>query len=241
SVMISLLETGIVCLVYTSLLLMARVTGVHTAMNVILIPEKFSAGFVISAAAILIGCYVGSTPLYFGIRWFFWQSSDMGDVMPVSSVFACYSSHEMRMKCYKIRLAVDIRRLGWGLLFGGAAAAEMCLALVLWQNSAKGENLRFWLTFGCIVMMLGAVVLYMMFTIKYIPMGYLMAAEPYAEAKKIVSMCKETSKKKTFYIFCMYLGNIRHAPLMLFIFPIFVLRPYTMMMTAEALRDSLNS
>ncbi len=239
SVMISLLELGIYCLTYTVLLMTARVTGVHTANNVILIPEKFSLPFVISAIVILAVHYIATIPLHFGIRWFFWQNSTGKDVMPVSSVFACYSSRETRSKCLSIKLAADVRKLGWGLLFVVPVCAELFLADIIWQNSAKGEDVQIGLLAGCIIMTAGAWVFYMICTIKYIPAGYIMAANPYAAAGEIIALCKRTSKRKYVYILKMYAGNIRHAPLIIFIFPILVLRPYMLMTTAVSVRESL--
>ncbi|MDE7294911.1 MAG: hypothetical protein K2N72_10855 [Oscillospiraceae bacterium] len=239
SVMISLLELGIYCLTYTVLLLTARVMGVHTANNVILIPEKFSLPFVISVIVILAVQYIATIPLYFGIRWFFWQNSTGKDVMPVSSVFACYGSQETRSKCFRIKLATDVRKLGWAILFGALVCAELFLADIIWQYSAKGEDVRIGLLAGCIIMAVGAWVFYMICTIKYIPAGYMMAANPYAAAGEIITLCKRTSKQRYVYILKMYAGNIRHAPLIIFIFPILVLRPYMLMTTAVSVRDSL--
>ncbi len=239
SVMISLLEMGIYCLTYTVLLLIARVMNVHTANNVILIPEKFSLPFVISAVVILAVQYIATIPLYFGIRWFFWQNSTGKDVMPVSSVFACYSSRETRSKCFRIKLAADVRKLGWGILFGALVCVELFLADIIWQYSAKGEDVKIGLIAGCIIMAAGAWVFYLICTMKYIPAGYMMAANPYAAAGEIITLCRRTSKRKYVYILKMYAGNIRHAPLIIFIFPILVLRPYMLMTTAVSVIESL--
>lgn len=239
SVMISLLELGTYCLTYTVLLLTARVTGVHTANNIILIPEKFSLPFIISAVVILAVHYAATIPLHFGIRWFFWQSSAVGDVMPVSSVFACYSSRETRSKCFRIKLAADVRKLGWGIVFGAPVCAELFLADIIRQSSAVGENVRIGLIAGCIVMAACALGLYLIFTVKYLPAGYLMAANPYAAAGEIIALCSRISKRKSIYILKMYAGNIRHLPLIIFIFPILVLRPYVLMTTAVSVRKSL--
>lgn len=240
SVLISLLELGIVCLSYTLLLLTARITGVHTANNVVLIPERMNVPFIISGAVIAAIHYIATTPLYFGVRWFFWQGSAGGDVMPVSAVFACYSSAETRNKCLRLRVAADLRRLGWAAFFGGIFAAAYFSARFIWQTGGKDDDLRLLLTVGCAAAALGSAVLYFIATVKYIPVGYIMAADPYADVREVIRLSRQALSRKNWYILKMYAGFIRHFPLIILIFPVLVLRPYMFMTMAVSIRDSLD-
>lgn len=239
SVIICLLDMGILCLTYVLLLLTARITKVHTAENMILIPERITPAFAVSGLVILGVWYVLTAPLYFGTRWFFWQGSGGGDVMPVSSVFAGYSSRETRMKSLRIRLAVDIRKLVPAAVCGGLIFLELLLARVIWEGSDKTTAVKILLAAGCAVMVIGAVTLYCIFTLRYISVGYIMAANPYAGEEEVFRLSQSAARKKYFYMLKMYAGNIRFLPLIFFIFPILVLRPYFLMTTAVFIRESM--
>lgn len=241
SVLMGLLDMGIICLTYSLLLLTARITGVHTAENMLLIPERISPSFAVAAAIILEIYYVFTTPLYFGTRWFFWQTSGGKDIMPVSSLFAGYATWESIKRCLRLKLSMDIHKLPPLFISAGLVLLEIVLARVIWQSSSQTAVLKVLLVIGCIIMTAAALTLYSMLTMQYIPVGYIMADDPYAAPKDIIKHSLGTSKKKYFYMMKMYADNIRLFPLSFFIFPILVLRPYFLMMTAVFIRECMEA
>ncbi len=235
----SVLNIGIFCAVYMFILFIGRITGAHTDDSFLPYFSSFPPRFVISAAIVLVSVYVLIIPLHFGIRWFYWQVS-VGNLMPVSSIFACYSSSEMIMRCIKLKLKVDIQRSLLMLFFGGLVAVEIILASWLWKYSGYNMAVGAVLIVGCTVMALGIMILCFVTSMRFIPVGYLLADNPDSQDAKIIKLSKSIVNKKYTYMLRLYISVLPAAVPCLLIFPILFVLPYLYMITAVFIHESLD-
>lgn len=236
---ISLLSGGIMCGVYILIILIGRLMGTHTAETVMPVFSSFSVPFTAIALFILTIAYIFYAPLYFGIRWYFWQAAG-GQLMPLSSLFACYISRESVSRCIRLKFITDIRRFMFLVIFGGLAALEILLAARLWSYSEGSIMLRVLIVLGCAVAAAGLAVLYLVFTVKYMPVGYFLADNPYSSTAEILALSRRTVEKRYYQTMRFYLSFAKYVVLFLLVFPILFFQPVMCIFTAVLIRDGLH-
>lgn len=233
--MTGMLMMGIVLLTALLVVLTARLMGFCTVSS--LFEGGARAGvFLALTAVILIISYLCSVPLYFGIRWYFWQAAN-DNVMPICSLFSCYSSLSSMMRCLKLKLAIDLRRLALLLVLAVPAYIEIRLARYLWNVSGKGLPAQIALAGGCIIVTLCLLALYMVITARYIPVGYLLADEPDSTPSEIIAKSINTVNKKFASLMLTYLSFWKSILSALLIMPVIFLIPYFYIITALFIRE----
>lgn len=240
SAFISMLNAGIFCAVYILVFLIARFTGAHNYDTVMPAFSELPPRFLIAVLIVLTCAYIACAPLYFGVRWFYWQAAE-GQIMPLSSLFACYSSSETIFRCIKLKFSTDIRKFILACAFGTLALLEFFLARQVWDYSGQSKAAGIALISGCVVVTVGIEVIYSVLTMKYIPVGYLMADSPYSGTREILDMSRSIVSKKYTYMCIMYFSCIGWIASCFFVFPVLVVQPIMHMITAVFIRDSLKS
>ncbi|MBQ7784025.1 MAG: hypothetical protein IJ368_08660 [Oscillospiraceae bacterium] len=235
---ITLLHIGVVIAVYVLLLLIARFTGIHTAPSVLPEFNSMTPVFIAVSLIVMAVAYIALSPLFLGIRWYFWQASG-GTVMPVSSVFAVYSSDEQTKRCIKLRLMIDIRKLV--LLFAAVTVAFMGISLAerLQKMWAGNIAVEVFINGGCAVLVAGVMLLYIVVGMKYLPAGFLMAENPDASVSEVMELCERIVGKKYTYLLALYCSYAGWYAACLLVFPILFIIPIMYMTTAVFIRESL--
>ncbi len=236
--MIGLLGAGIVLAVYCFILVVGRLTGVIATDSIMPVFTDFNLSFGIISILVLAASYIASIPLFFGIRWFYWQAVN-GRIMPLSSIFACYSSSEMVKKSIIIKLSVDIPRislLGVLMLLG---AGEAYMAAKLWELSGNEKAVGIAVMIGCAVVGAGIIIIYVLYGIQYIPIGYLVAERPDADMKEIARLSRSIIEKRYFHMFASYITCGAWILSCVLVFPILIVQPILIMLSAVFVRDGL--
>ena len=114
---IMVLAAGVVFFFYAALIFAAQAMGVHDSYYAVPWLSRLDPAYLGIAVLLYLIVYLGSVPLAYGIRWFYWHLSG-GAVMPLSSLFACYDSWHMILSCLKVRFMTDLRRLTRLLILG---------------------------------------------------------------------------------------------------------------------------
>lgn len=119
---IVLITTGFFAFAVTMVITIGQLTGVHTEVRTIPVFSSFSPRFIISSAIFLLAQYLAYVPFYYGIRWFYYQAA-CGTIMPLASLFSCYSSWKVIKRCLYMKFRTDlaglIRLLPGTVLIGG--------------------------------------------------------------------------------------------------------------------------
>lgn len=234
---ISVMNIGLSLAVYLLIIIAGRVTGAHTNESLFPIFSSCPLPFVIALCVILLTGYILSAPIYYGSKWYFWQAAG-GNIMPVSSVFAGYSSFEQFKLCVKLRSLSDIRRLPYILIFGTAAVVEGILAKRMLSADADRSSAVF-IYAGLIVVAVG--VIYMCFCagLKCVPVGYLLADDPDAVVSDIFELSEQVVKRNAGRLMKLYISFIGWFLACLPAFPVIILIPYFNVSMAVLLRDCI--
>ncbi len=236
---ISLLQTGIILLLYTLMLLAGIITGAHDGKTVFPVFVSFPPVFIASVAVLVMLYYIASAPLCIGVKWYYWHAAE-GNVMPVSSIFAGYRSNECALRFIKLKLLTDMRRatpLVIALLFIIVDISLTSKMVVLYgDNNAANLIIKL---FGAAVF-LGIVILFFISIMKYIPAGYLLADNPDLTADSVISTSKQLVSKKYAELFFLYMSFIGWYASCLLVFPLIILAPYIHMTTAVFIQSCMN-
>ena len=234
---ISMLNIGLFLMIYLLIILAGRVTGAHTAETLFPVFSSCPALFIISVCVILLAAYILSAPIYYGSKWFFWQAA-AGNTMPVSSVFAGYSSFEQFKLCVKLRFLSDIRRLPYILIFGTAAVVEAVLAQRMLSRGA-GTGTTVLIYAGLAVMAVGVVYMCFCAGLRCVPVGFLLADDPDAVVSDIFELSEQVVKRNAGRIMKLYISFIGWFLACLPAFPVIILIPYFNVSLAVQLRDCI--
>ena len=107
------LSVGLVAFVYLLVIFAGMMLGKHASSSLLPIFRDVDIPFVIIAVLLPFILYTGAIPLHYGIRWFYWQAAG-GARMPLSSIFACYSSPALMRHCLDLhmrRVLFDLPRI----------------------------------------------------------------------------------------------------------------------------------
>lgn len=231
---ISLFSISVPILVYLLICILAANSAqpIYVEQSVFFLPR--SPVFIAASAAIVIIAYLCSCPLYLGIRWYYSQIA-RGNYMPVSSVFAPYRSCDSFFRAIRIRTYIDLRRLA--VLIPCAiclAAAHKLLKLLYPDGITMGGNIVFAL---CIA---SAAFIFLLFTIKYIPAGYLIAEYTDCGADEILHRSRELFSKHSELLPMLYCSFAGWIALCIFMFPILFVLPYMSLSTALCINYCLH-
>lgn len=236
AIFICLLNTGFICAVYILVLLAARLMGVHTANTIMPVFDSFSAPFCIFAAVTVSAAYIIYCPFHFGIRWYFWQATG-GSIMPLSSIFACYGSKKTVNRCIILKLLTDLRRLMFSAVFAGVMTLEFMLGQRLWEYHNRTKLSAALIVCGLSVFALGVLVLYVASTLKYLPVGYIMADNPYARIKEILRLSSSIVSRRYTNMLVLYMSCFGGLIICILVFPIPIVHMLWCMYTAAFLRE----
>ena len=236
--MTGMLIMGVAFLTALAVIITARLMGFCTVSS--LYEGGARTGlFLALAAVILIISYFCSVPLYFGIRWYFWQAAN-DNVMPICSLFSCYASPSSVMRCVKLKLAIDLKRLAVFAVLSVPAYIEIRLARYLWSVSGQSLPVHIALAGGCAVVTLCLFALYLVLTARYIPVGYFLADEPDSSTSEIIEKSINTVKKKFASLMLTYLSFRKTILSALLIMPVIFLIPYFYIITALFIRECVS-
>lgn len=236
--LISLLDIGYTIAVYIFIILAARLAGLHTANSVMPEFDRLTPGFAVFAGVTILIAYLIKCPFYFGIRWYYWHAAN-GNLMPLSSVFACYSSTGTVSRCILLKFLTDLRSIAFSFIFGGILFLEYILACRLWEYDSN-SIIRLLIGTGFSVLALGLILLYIAFTLKYIPVGYLFADDPYGKISDILHLSSSIVNKRYGNLLALYLSCWKGIVSVFLLFPIPLIQMLANMYTAVFLRECLD-
>lgn len=234
SAFISLLNISIPSIIYMIILLTATAVGVHDPKTILPVFTSFPPLLIALAAVLITAAYFISAPLYFGTRWFFLQAAS-GNYMPVSSVFACYSSANSVMRAIRIRFYTCIRKLVYLLpcIAAIGVVADLARRLSVYYNSSAVTAA---FRVGTMIFIICSLVIYFILTMKYIPLGYMLAENPDSDLHDILACTQKMLDKYSSSMLLMYGSFAPWWLTYLLIFPYFFVQPYVIMITAVFIR-----
>lgn len=236
--LISLISNGLFCLIYCTILLIARITGAHTTNSFLPIFDSLPVEFVASVAIILAVSYFFEAPLYFGIRWFFWHAAE-GNVMPLSSIFAQYNSRASILRCVKLKLMSDGAKFPITFLFTCIIAVEIILGVKLWNIHNNDEVIGLVLIAGLTLLVVCICIIMFILSLKHIPIGYILAANPDIELSKVMADSREMSRVCNTKMMALYLSMFGMMLTCIFVFPLIFVIPYLYMTNAVFIHEGL--
>ena len=152
--------------------------------------------------------------------------------MPVSSVFAGYRNAECAARFIKLKFFTDLRRitpLTAAVIF---IAVDISLTkkmlLFYGENGASGILIKS----GCAAVCLGIIIMYLIWGMRYVPVGYLLADNPDSNADSIIVLSRKLVAKKYAGMFMLYASFAGWYVSCLLGFPLLILIPYMHMTTA---------
>ena len=173
--------------------------------------------------------YLGSIPLYYGIRWFYWQMSS-GTVMPLSSLFACYSSKKMIRRCVDLKLHTDVHLLARIILAGAAIKGIITLFGI---SDGMGYSLKHSLGVFLIFIVL---MVFFLSTLDLVFIPYLFAENNELSTTEIMRISKKTIRKDKVFAIKLYCSCLPWYAMAIFIFPLMFVIPLTNMILASYFR-----
>ncbi|MGN0665263.1 MAG: hypothetical protein ACI4KF_01920 [Huintestinicola sp.] len=215
---------------YLTIILIGSLAGIHDPSSIMPVFTEIPVWFAVTAAAILILTYILTAPVYFGTRWFF-RYAARGKFMPVSSVFASYSSKASFKKAVSIRLYIGFRKLAYLIPCAAAVALESDISHRL-QTYYTGETAGLLFTLGMAVFIFCVVVIYFMMTMKYIPVGFLIIEDPDSDLHATLSRTRSIIIRKRRRILNIYASFAGWFLSCLLFFPLLFVYPYVLMTLA---------
>lgn len=235
---ISLLDSGIKCFIFVLIVLVGINSGAKPFEYSLSFFERFPVVFLAVSAAILMVTYLAAAPLFFGIRWFFWQASGDNGVMPISSIFACYSDVKSIFRCILLRIRMDANRSIPTAILTGTVVLDMILGGQIIDSS--GELwVKIAVIAGSVIIIAGVVLLFLANNVKHILVGFIMASNPDDSPKEIMAVSRKTVNKSYSSMLILYLSLSGWLASCLLIFPILFVKPFLLMVTAMFFRESL--
>ncbi|MGN0690848.1 MAG: hypothetical protein ACI4K7_00680 [Oscillospiraceae bacterium] len=140
--------------------------------------EAFNASAEVRIAAIALPIImtVFFSPLFYGIKWCYYQAAQ-GKNAPVSGAFYGYFSLRKWGKAIMLNLLVFIRKLVYFIPITAVGGAIYYIFINL-LNNTESSFLKALLYFGMILVQLGLSLIYMIVTVKFQLIPYYFAEEP---------------------------------------------------------------
>ncbi len=104
------ISAGVVAFSAAVIITIGQLTGAHTSMRHVPVFSDCPPEFLLFSALYLAIVYFAYIPLYYGIRWFYFQAAS-GTIMPLASLFSCYSSRAVISRCIRMKLSNDLAGL----------------------------------------------------------------------------------------------------------------------------------
>ncbi|MBQ5310578.1 MAG: hypothetical protein ILP19_00840 [Oscillospiraceae bacterium] len=226
---IVMLAAGVVCFTYAVLLFLAQVMGIHSTYYVLPLFDELPLYYVIPAAVMILIVYIGSIPLFFGIRWFYWHLSG-GAVMSIDSVFAPYDSRRMIRRCIAVRLITDLRKLLRLAVFGAVGYASV-FALI----HVTGTNERTIMSVATFIIFILLVLYYVsVMDLAFVP--YIFADNPDLPVSEIMKRSKEAIRSRMSFSVNLFFSCLPWYLATFFVFPLMFVLPITNVLHAIYLR-----
>ncbi|MGN1088952.1 MAG: hypothetical protein ACI4Q6_01005, partial [Huintestinicola sp.] len=235
---LSLMDSGIKSFLFVLIMLVGINTDAKPFERSLGFFERFPVTFLAISAVILLASYLLGAPLFFGVRWFFWQASGDNGVMPISSVFACYSDRKSVFRCVLLRIKMDASRLFPVMVLAGTVVLDLILGGKLIRASgALGVKIA--VIAGSSVIIIGVVLLLLADSVKHILVGFIMASNPDDSAKEILAVSRKTVNKSYSSMLMLYLSLFGWLASCLLVFPVLFVKPFLLMITAVYFRETL--
>ncbi|MGN1416326.1 MAG: hypothetical protein ACI4XF_05760 [Oscillospiraceae bacterium] len=150
--------------------------------------ETFKANAEVRIAAIILPpiMLIFLSPLYYGIKWCFYQAAQ-GKNAPVSGAFYGYYSLRKWGKAILLNLLVIFRKLVYFIPITAVGGAVYYIFINI-LNNTQSKFLKALMYFGVILVLLGLSLIYMIVTVKFQLIPYFFAEEP---EKKILDIYHE--------------------------------------------------
>lgn len=235
---LSLLDSGIKGFVFVLVVLVGINTGAKPFDLSLGFFERFPVIFLAVSAVILLVSYLLGAPLFFGVRWFFWQASGDNGVMPISSVFARYSDRKSVLRCIFLRIKMDASRLFPVTLLTGTVVLDLILGEKLIKAS-ETLGVKIAVISGSAVIIIGVILLLLADSVKHILVGFILASNPDDSAKEILNVSRKTVNKSYSSMLMLYLSMFGWIASCLLVFPVLFVKPFLLMITAVYFRKSL--
>lgn len=129
-------------------------------------------------------CFLLITPMYYGIKWCFFQAAQWKPA-PVSGAFYAYYSPSKWFKTLAINAKLFVNKLVYAV-----PSAAICFAAYIISEILKdgtGELARFFVNIGLAVVFAGSVMIYMSLTVKFDLVVYVYADQPDSSISAIFS------------------------------------------------------
>ncbi|MBQ5316444.1 MAG: hypothetical protein J6I96_02715 [Oscillospiraceae bacterium] len=233
---IIVLAAGIVFFFYAALVFMGQVLGVHDSFYAIPSLSLAEPAYIAGVLGLYTVLYLGSVPLSYGIRWFYWNLSG-GAVMPLSSLFACYDSWHTIQRCIIVRLMTDLRRITRFIVLGtfGYAVFFIC-ARVGTGHERLIESIE---TFTVFVLL----VIYYVSTMDLFFVPYIFADNPDLDAGEIINRSIRATKYRYNFSVKLFFSCIPWSLSAVLVFPMMFVLPLVNIIHAVYLRrimDDMN-
>lgn len=129
-------------------------------------------------------CFLLITPMYYGIKWCFFQAAQWKPA-PVSGAFYAYYSPSKWLKTLAINAKLFVNKFVYAVPSMAICFAAYIISEIL--KDGAGELARFFVNIGLAVVFAGSVMIYMSLTVKFDLVVYVYADQPDSSISAIFS------------------------------------------------------
>lgn len=230
---VTVLSTGIIIFGYLMLIVIGKVTGVIGATGVLPLFVSMNPVFIISVSVMMFIFYYVSAPLFYGIRWFYMQAA-RGIIMPLSSVFACYSSNDVIGKCMKMRLFTNLNSL-LRCLPGGAVICTCFYVLQKGADSADSPSYRS-VVFASTVMIILSLLLTVVLNLDILFASYIFTMDTSDDPVRVIERSRQLSNNYRIFLFKYIVCFMLLFCTAFLAYPLIFIIPYMNFFTAVSLQ-----
>lgn len=233
----SVLNCAVLCGAYSLIIILGILTGSHNGDTILPVFTSLSPAFIISAAAVIAAVYIITSPLYFGIKWYVWQIT-AGAYMPVSSIFASYTSRESIFHFIKLRLTIDLRKLP-AIIAAIVISVESIYISEFLKSVTEAAAVKFLITVGAAVIIGGVLLLLFIHCSRYLPTAYIIAEDLELDTAAVLKKSSAVIKERHTLLLTLYASFYMWYALSILIYPLMFAIPYISLSTAVLMRQLL--
>lgn len=235
---ICVLNCAILCGTYIIILILGILTGAHDGTTVLPFFGSYPLAFIIPTAVVISAVYLLTSPLYYGIKWYMWQIS-AGAYMPVSSIFASYTSKDSILHFIKLRITIDLRKLPAVIAAAVISWEGICIASFL-KDMTDSTPLKLLVSAGSIIIVAGSLLLLFIYCSRYLPTAYIIAEDLELNTAEVLKRSAAVMKEQHTLLLTLYASFYMWYALCILIYPLMFTIPYVSMTTTVLMRQLLS-
>lgn len=195
-------------------------------------PSIPSEGVLVFGIALVL-LYVVYAPMYFGLKWCYYNASK-GKITPINCLFDCCTSVSRWWKTVKLKVVTDVLKAVGLIPMAAVFAAEAFLYNKITAIN-DSQALKVLIIVLMLVSMLGMYAVYLMYSVRYTLIPYVFASDPDLPLTEIYRKGTEISDKNKLSMFRLKWSFVPMFITCITGFPVFFVMPiYSMSLSIAA-------